>query len=206
MALVLFGLLGYLVGSIPISYVVVRLFYGKDVRSDGSGNVGAFNAYHVSGSPRIGIIVGVLDAIKGFLVPFAAGIASGYDLRLQGFALCCLLLGHNYPVWLKFHGGRGLAPAAGGMFAIGYSMTIIWCVVWFITFKIFRNVLKANLMAIVAAPLIVFFLAPSAWIRFCMFHHGAVADYKILVCLISGIHLLRHSDVLNALIRQKTIA
>ena len=155
---------GYFFGSIPTAYLIVRRRAGIDIRKNGSGNVGAFNWYDVTQSKQIGIMVGVLDGLKGFIVALAAGQLLGGSFLNQSAALCSALIGHNYPVWLRFRGGRGLAPAAGGMFAIGISYTIIWCATWFISFKSGMDILKANIAAIILTPVILLII-PSAWIE-----------------------------------------
>ncbi len=193
---------GYLVGSIPTAYLTVRWRAGVDVRQVGSGNVGALNAFSVTRSKGTGVIVGVLDGAKGLLVAVVAGPLLGGDFWLQSTALVGALLGHNYPVWLRFHGGRGLATAAGGFFAIGVSYTIIWCLSWFVTFKWLRDVLKANIIAILATPIILMLL-PSEWIEALMIRRIAATDYRTFSFIISGLILLSHLDALREIVKRK---
>ena len=193
---------GYLFGSIPTAYLIVRRRAGIDIRKTGSGNVGAFNSYDVTRSKQIGIMVGVLDGIKGFIVALAAWQLLGGSFWIQSTALCGALIGHNYPVWLHFRGGRGLAPAAGGMFAIGISYTIVWCVTWAIVFKIEKDVLKANIFAILLTPMILL-IVPSAWIEAVMVHNISATDYRIFSFIMSSIHLLSHWQPLKEIIRHK---
>ena len=182
---------GYLFGSIPTAYLIVRRKAGIDIRKTGSGNVGAFNSYDVTQSKRIGIIVGLLDGLKGLIVALAAGQLLGGTFWHQSAALSGALIGHNYPLWLRFRGGRGLAPAAGGMFAIGISYTLVWCATWAVAFEFTKNILKSNITAIVLAPLILL-LIPSAWIEAVMVCGSSATDYRIFSFLMSGIHLLSH--------------
>lgn len=193
---------GYLVGSIPTAYLTVRWRSGVDVRSSGSGNVGALNAFSVTRSKGTGVIVGVLDGAKGLLVAVVAGPFLGGDFWLQSVALAGALLGHNYPVWLRFHGGRGLATAAGGFFAIGVSYTIVWCLSWFVTFRLVRDVLKANIIAILATP-IVLLLLPAEWIEALMLRQISATDYRTFSFIISGLHLLSHLDALKESVKRK---
>ncbi|MGD0038026.1 MAG: glycerol-3-phosphate acyltransferase [Bacteroidota bacterium] len=193
---------GYLFGSIPTAYFIVRLRAGIDIRKNGSGNVGAFNSYDVTQSKQIGIIVGVLDGVKGFIVALAAWQLLGDSFWNQCAAFCGALMGHNYPIWLHFQGGRGLAPAAGGMFAIGISYTIVWCVTWFIAFESVKNILKANIVAIILTPIIVLII-PSAWIEAVMVRNISATDYRIFSFIISGIHLLSHWQPLKEIIQHK---
>jgi acyl phosphate:glycerol-3-phosphate acyltransferase len=187
---------GYLIGSIPTAYLVVRLRAGLDLRTEGSGNVGALNSFYVTQSKSTAIIVGVLDGLKGLIIAFAAGQFLGGSFWSQSLALLSGIIGHNYPVWLRFHGGRGLATAAGGMFAIGIIYTITWCVTWFISFKIIKDIVIANVIAIVLAPILML-LIPSTWIEILMIREASITDYRIFSFLLSGILLLSHIDVVK---------
>jgi glycerol-3-phosphate acyltransferase PlsY len=199
---ILYLLGGYLIGSIPTAYLTVRLTAGVDVRKSGSGNVGALNAFSVTKSKSTGIIVGLLDGVKGLVVAVVAGPVLGGAFWLQSIALGGALLGHNYPVWLRFHGGRGLATAAGGFFAMGISYTIVWCLTWFAMHRWVRDVLKANIIAILATP-IVLLLIPSGWIEAFMIRQIAATDYRTFAFIISGIHLLSHLDALKEIVKRK---
>ena len=193
---------GYLIGSIPTAYLIVHRRAGIDIRNNGSGNVGAFNSYDVTHSKIIGITVGVLDGVKGFIVALAAWQFLGGSFWNQSAALCSALIGHIYPVWLRFKGGRGLAPAAGGMFAIGISYTIIWCATWFIAFKSVKDILKANIAAIILTPIILLII-PSAWITAVMVHDISATDYIIFSSIMSSIHVLSHWQPIKEIIQHK---
>jgi glycerol-3-phosphate acyltransferase PlsY len=195
--------LGYLIGSIPTAYLIVKQKKGFDVRTQGSGNVGALNAYSVTQSKKTGIVVGILDGVKGLTIALITGQLFGGSFWIQSLALCGGIIGHNYPIWLRFHGGRGLSPAAGGMFAIGVSYTIVWCLTWFISFKIIKDILSANLVAIFLTPIIIFIL-PSTWINMFMVREIAATDYRILSLIISGIHLMSHRDAIRNVLKNKS--
>jgi glycerol-3-phosphate acyltransferase PlsY len=193
---------GYLVGSIPTAYLIVRLKSGIDLRTKGSSNIGALNVYNVTRSKWTGITVGLLDGVKGFLVVLIAGELTGGSFWIQSSALFSAIIGHNYPVWLRFHGGRGLASAAGGMFAIGIGYTLIWCLIWFISFKYLKNILRANLAAIFLTPIILLFI-PSIWIGALMIREVFITDYRIFSFIMSGVLLLSHWQPLKEIIRSK---
>jgi glycerol-3-phosphate acyltransferase PlsY len=199
---ILFLIGGYLVGSIPTAFLTVQWRAGIDVRRAGSGNVGALNAFSVTRSKGTGVFVGLLDGAKGLLVAAVAGPILGGNFWLQSAALVGALLGHNYPIWLRFHGGRGLATAAGGFFAIGISYTVIWCLTWFVMFRWVRDVLKANIIAILATP-IVLLLLPSEWIEAIMIRQIAATDYRTFSFIISGLLLLSHVDILREIAKGK---
>ncbi len=195
-------LCGYVVGAIPTAYLIVRFASGKDVRTNGSGNAGAYNAFAVTQSKRLGILVGLLDGLKGFAVAYAAGQMLGAEFWLQATALFGVLLGHDYSAWLKFRGGRGLAPAAGGVCAIGISYMIVWCITWFISFKSMHDILKANLIAILVAPLVLL-VVPAGWIDIGMIHAASATDYRLFSFILSGILLLSHLEVTKELTKER---
>jgi acyl phosphate:glycerol-3-phosphate acyltransferase len=194
-------LIGYLVGSIPTAYLIIRWKAGLDIRMQGSRSVGAYNAFDVTQSKKTGIVVGILDGLKGFIVAFAAGQLIGGSFWIQSSALSGAIIGHNYPIWLRFHGGKGLATAAGGLFAIGISYTIVWCVTWFISFKIIKDILNANLIAVILTPVTILVLS-SSWINLFMIRDNSATDYRYLSFIISGIILMSHWDTLKNILRK----
>jgi acyl phosphate:glycerol-3-phosphate acyltransferase len=102
---------GYLLGSVPFAFLLARSWGGVDVRRTGSGNVGAANVFR-STSIRVALVVMALDAAKGAAAVLVAQGAGGGD-RARAAAGCAALVGHIYPVWLGFRGGKGVAPAFG---------------------------------------------------------------------------------------------
>jgi glycerol-3-phosphate acyltransferase PlsY len=105
-------LLGYLCGSIPFGVILTRRLRGVDVRSQGSGNIGATNVARVAGK-RLGGWVLLLDAVKGAVPVIVARVALPDELRLHAAVGMAAVLGHVFPVWLKFKGGKGVATALG---------------------------------------------------------------------------------------------
>ena len=99
---------GYLIGSIPFAFLLVKRSSKIDIRQAGSGNVGSFNAFLVTRSKTLGVLVGVLDGIKGLVAVLLAGYLVGSLLSIQAFSLFGAIVGHNYPLWLKFKGGGDL--------------------------------------------------------------------------------------------------
>jgi len=142
----------YFIGSIPTAYILVKLKSNKDITKEGSGNVGTLNSLMVTGSKAIGAIVLILDVLKG-LVPVYIML---YLLQADYFAVmigsCGLILGHNYPVWLRFKGGRGLAPGAGIFLILNYYIIIGWLLMWLLVFLFRKKVLIANTVATFALP------------------------------------------------------
>ncbi|MBN2425490.1 MAG: glycerol-3-phosphate 1-O-acyltransferase PlsY [Calditrichaceae bacterium] len=153
----LYFVVSYLFGSFPTAYLLIRIASKKDIRNEGSGNVGTFNAIRVSRKKWIGAVVLLIDLLKGALPAWYAGSISGKDDLIMLLVVCGVTLGHVYPVWLKFKGGRGLAVAAGALLMIEPVFVGIWLAIWLIFYIILRIHTIASMIATVALPVIVFF-------------------------------------------------
>lgn len=168
----------YLLGSIPVGWIVGKVFYHKDIRKDGSGNVGATNALRLFGTAT-GIVVLLLDAAKGFIATFLAVklLPAGSPIM----ALCALLviLGHVFPLYLGFKGGKGVATAAGAFLGVAPASLGLGLVAFIIVTWLSRYV---SLGSIVAALV---FLVHSLW----QISRAEAADYASLV-LISFVVLM----------------
>jgi glycerol-3-phosphate acyltransferase PlsY len=112
--------LGYVLGSIPFGYLLVRVRSGRDVRAMGSGNIGATNVARTAGWST-GVATLFLDLAKGFFAVWLAGHLSDGNIRFTMFAGLAAILGHVFPVWLKFSGGKGVATALGVFLMISWT-------------------------------------------------------------------------------------
>jgi len=146
----------YLLGSIPFGLLLGRLFGAADIRQQGSGNIGATNVARVVG-PVAGVLTLLLDAGKGAAaVYFAARLTSGSATWLM-VATLCVLLGHCFPIWLGFRGGKGVATAAGA-FLVWCPIAVLGAVILFILVVAFwRFVSLGSISAATAMPLLVYF-------------------------------------------------
>ncbi len=194
----------YLIGSIPTAYLFVRWKAGIDIREAGSGNVGAFNTFDVTKSKWTGIIVGLLDALKGFIVAATLGWIFKFPFEMQVSGLLAAILGHNYPIWLRFKGGRGLATGAGGMFAVGLAYTAVWCVVWAAVYFYKKDILIGNLVAILVAP-IVLLVMPGSWIEGLAVVQCSASSFRVLAFVLSAILILSHIDAINDLRTKRSV-
>ncbi len=155
----------YLLGSIPFGYVLVRVFRGEDVRQIGSGNIGATNVARKA--PGLGIATLALDMAKGYAavglarwLANRAGIASyGKDwYLLVGLAAVFGILGHVFPVWLKFKGGKGVATGVGVFLALVPTAVLIVLAIFAVIFAFFRYVSLASIIATAAFPVVGYLL------------------------------------------------
>jgi len=158
LAMLLVG--SYLLGSIPFGYLAGRLT-GIDIRQAGSGNIGATNVVRVLGK-RYGYPVLALDVSKGFVaVKIAMLIAPGRPPEWNSpeifgiLAAISSVLGHLYPPWLKFKGGKGVATSAGALLALTPVATLIGVVIWIIVFWLTRYVSLASMIAAVVLPIVI---------------------------------------------------
>jgi glycerol-3-phosphate acyltransferase PlsY len=147
----------YLLGSIPFGLLVAHVFGGKDVRKSGSGNIGATNVSRVAG-PVAGILTLLLDAAKGSVAVLAAARLTSDSAAWMMVAGLLVLIGHCYPLWLNFKGGKGVATAAG-VFLVLCPLAMFSALAIFILVVIFwRFVSLGSLAAAAAIPLLIYFL------------------------------------------------
>ena len=184
----------YLLGSIPAGYIAGRLC-GIDIRTQGSGNIGATNALRVLGKPW-GYAVFLFDFLKGLIPVLLADCWSSQigtihpASALGALAALCLLLGHSFPVWLGFRGGKGIASSAGvmvGLFPIAFLVSLG---VWLLVLSISRIVSLASIAAAVALPMtvtILFMRHQSDWLALMV---------SILMCLLA---VWRHRSIIARL-------
>jgi acyl phosphate:glycerol-3-phosphate acyltransferase len=146
----------YLLGSIPFGLLLGKLLGVADVRKEGSGNIGATNVARVAG-PVAGILTLLLDAGKGALAVFLAGRFSSESALWMMIAGFCALMGHCFPIWLRFCGGKGVATAAG-VFLVLCPLACLGAVVLFVLVVIYwRFVSLGSISAAAAMPLLVYF-------------------------------------------------
>ena len=153
----------FLLGSVPSAYLWVRAKTGKDIRTMGSGNVGATNVFRSIGRAD-GIAVLALDAAKGIAGVWIGGalLPTMADPQLLGFALgCAAILGHVFTPWLGFKGGKGVATGAGVAFAVYPAPFLLALVVWAATLKVSRYMSVASILAAYVFAGAVFWLVPG---------------------------------------------
>ncbi len=192
----------FLTGSIPTAYLIVKRHHKLDLRNEGSRNIGTLNAYEVTGSKRTGKTVLVLDALKGMVPVFLAHWLFPHLEALSGIALFAVVLGHNYSPWIGFKGGRGLAPAAGGMLAINPMLVGVWAAVWYLAFSLTKNVHWGNIIATIVLPVFVWLASAVAAVA----NLTALPDDGTLgytTAAICGLIFIRHAKPLRDLLYPK---
>ena len=143
------GIICYLMGSIPFGFLLTKIFLNKDIREIGSGNIGATNALR-TGNKFIGYATLTLDILKAVIpVLFIKFNFSEYVY----IASLCAFLGHVFPVWLKFKGGKGVATYLGILFALKISFGLIFIITWLIVFALSKFSSLSSLAASISIPI-----------------------------------------------------
>ena len=143
------GIASYLMGSIPFGLILTKIFLNKDIRDIGSGNIGATNALR-TGNKLIGYSTLILDIAKAIIPVIFVKI--NYP-ELIYVASLCAFLGHVFPIWLKFKGGKGVATYVGILFSINFLLGIIFVTSWGIIFLIFRYSSLSSIIGSISIPI-----------------------------------------------------
>ncbi|MDM6171004.1 glycerol-3-phosphate 1-O-acyltransferase PlsY [Staphylococcus aureus] len=193
MMIIVMLLLSYLIGAFPSGFVIGKLFFKKDIRQFGSGNTGATNSFRVLGRPA-GFLVTFLDIFKGFITVFfplwlplhADGPISTFFTNGLIVGLCAIL-GHVYPVYLKFQGGKAVATSAGVVLGVNPILLLILAIIFFVVLKIFKYVSLASIVAAIC----------------CVIGSLIIQDYILLVVsfLVSIILIIRHRSNIARIFR-----
>ena len=149
------GIISYLMGSIPFGFILTKIFLKKDIREIGSGNIGATNALR-TGNKLIGYSTLLLDVMKAILPVLYVKINHP---ELIYIASLCAFLGHVFPIWLKFKGGKGVATYVGILFAINIYFGLIFIISWLITFAFSKFSSLSSLIGSISIPIYLLILA-----------------------------------------------
>jgi acyl phosphate:glycerol-3-phosphate acyltransferase len=191
----------YLLGSIPFGYLLVKTFRGQDIRLSGSGNIGATNVAR-SGAKGLGAATLSLDILKGLLaMGFAAALAGssfnicgGHEatcipqLRLMSVGALLAVLGHVFPVWLKFKGGKGVATALGVFALLFPKGVVVSLAIFIIVLGLSRYVSLGSILAALAFPIAAYFLYHPDWMSLA------------LTAAVSAVVILKHHQNIRRLL------
>jgi len=178
----------YLLGSIPFGYVLVRIFKGEDVRTTGSGNIGATNVARKS--PTLGIATLLLDAAKGLAAVLVARVlfSGPHQPLIMTTAAFFAVLGHLFPVWLKFRGGKGVATSLGAFILLTPKSILCMVVLFLLIAVAFRYVSLGSVAVAAAFPLL-------AW----ALHEYVDSWQLVLIALVSLLVIWRHRQNIGRL-------
>jgi len=162
MEIIVISILSYLMGSIPFGFILTKIFLKKDIRDIGSGNIGATNALR-TGNKSLGYGTLFLDVIKA-VIPVIYVKLNYPDYIF--IASLCTFLGHIFPIWLKFKGGKGVATYIGILFSINLTIGFIFISVWFFTFLISKYSSLSSLFGSLSVPIYLFFFTSQNLVFF----------------------------------------
>jgi glycerol-3-phosphate acyltransferase PlsY len=162
MDILIVGIICYLIGSIPFGYILTKMFLKKDIRDIGSGNIGATNALR-TGNKTIGYATLFFDIVKA-VIPIIY-IKLNF-MELLYIASLCIFLGHVFPIWLKFKGGKGVATYVGILFALNIYFGLVFVISWLITFALFKFSSLSSLVASISIPIYLLILSKFEHIFF----------------------------------------
>ncbi len=180
---VLAAFVGYLAGSIPFGLLLTKFVSGEDIRAIGSGNIGATNVLR-SGRKGLAAATLLLDGAKGAI---AVALAHILSVDLAAVAGLAAVLGHNFPVWLKFKGGKGVATTSGVLLAISWPVGLGFCLTWMAVAAASRYSSLAALLALAAAPFYAALLSNQSVV--------------ILAALLAVLGIARHHENIRRLLR-----
>ncbi len=157
MELFIISLVSYLIGSIPFGFLLTKIFLNKDIRNIGSGNIGATNALR-TGNKKIGFSTLILDILKAAITIIFVKFNYSEFIFISSL---CVFLGHVFPIWLKFKGGKGVATYVGILFSINLTYGLIFITIWLIVFFIFKYSSLSSIIASLSIPLYLFIFLNS---------------------------------------------
>lgn len=196
------AVIGYLLGSIPTAYLIVKKNKGIDITSTGSGNVGALNSFEVSGSKYIGLLVLIIDALKGLLSVYLCLLFFPLNFVYPSIALFLAVFSHCFNPWIGFKGGRGLATAAGGTALLFPYALFLWILLWVIAFAIRRDELWANIWA-TPISLIIIFITPFTAIKYSFPKAATEGELILFSMALLVIIFVKHIDPLKDIIKNR---
>jgi glycerol-3-phosphate acyltransferase PlsY len=186
------AVVAYLLGSIPFGFLLVRVFRKEDIRTMGSGNIGATNVVR-SGAKGLGALTFLLDAAKGYVAVFATQWLLGdwfSGQNIHAIAAAFAVLGHMYPVWLRFKGGKGVATAFGVFLALAPVAALIGLAVFVAVLLIWRYVSLASVASAVVFPIAALLLARGQ----------ATALFTAVTVLIPLLVIVKHRQNIRRLV------
>lgn len=195
------AIVAYLLGSIPFGYLLVRIFRGEDIRKTGSGNIGATNVAR-TGSKWLAIATLLLDALKGYLAVAhvfllahdhpdkVAQAGPHYLYTLAALAGLCAILGHMFPVWLHFKGGKGVATAVGAFLAIAPTAILVSLALFLAVVAVTRYVSLGSVVGAAVFPFAAWWLNPET----------RNLHVMLLLAVSSLLVIIRHKDNIRRLL------
>ena len=196
MEIFLVAVFSYFCGSIPFGLILTKTFSGKDIRDVGSGNIGATNVLR-TGNKYLAFTTLILDIFKGY---FAVTITQQYFPELIQLSALLVFLGHIFPIWLKFKGGKGVATFIGILFALSYSLTLLFILTWITVALIFKYSSLSSIFASITV-FVISFIKESV-IKAFDSNISNVSDIKLLLFIFLILIIYTHKNNISNLINR----
>ena len=196
MEIFLVAVFSYFCGSIPFGLILTKAFSGKDIRNIGSRNIGATNVLR-TGNKYLAFSTLILDILKGY---FAVIITQQYFLELIQLSALLVFLGHLFPIWLKFKGGKGVATFLGILLALSYSLTLLFILTWITVALIFKYSSLSSIFASITV-FVISFIKESV-IKAFDSDISNVSDIKLLLFIFLILIIYTHKNNISNLINR----
>ena len=197
MEIFLVAVFSYFCGSIPFGLILTKTFSGKDIRAIGSKNIGATNVLR-TGNKYLAFSTLILDILKGYFVVI---ITQQYFPELIQLSALLVFLGHLYPIWLKFKGGKGVATFLGILLALSYSLTLLFILTWMTVALIFKYSSLSSIFASISVFVISFI--KENIIKALDPNISNVSDIKLLLFIFLILIIYTHKNNISNLINRR---
>ncbi len=201
MLYILSATVGYLLGSFPTAYILLKRAKSIDITRAGTGNVGAMNAFEITNSTSIGLFIFLIDALKGLLSVYLMILILPLNFVYPSIALLFAVLGHCYSPWISFKGGRGLSTATGGLLLLSPLLVFLWVVIWALFYLFKREIIISNVFAIVFSMIFIYSFS-GFFFRFTFPRPETLSTFDIFASAILILIMIKHFEPLQSLINQ----
>ena len=196
MEIFLVAVFSYFCGSIPFGLILTKTFSGKDIRDVGSGNIGATNVLR-TGNKYLAFSTLILDILKGYI---AVIITKQFFPELLQLSALLVFLGHIFPIWLKFKGGKGVATFLGILFALSYSLTLLFILTWITVALIFKYSSLSSIFASITV-FVISFIKENV-IKVFDPNISNISDIKLLLFIFLILIIYTHKNNISNLINR----
>jgi acyl phosphate:glycerol-3-phosphate acyltransferase len=196
------AILGYLLGSVPTAYLLLKKIKEINILETGTGNVGAMNSYEITDSKLIGLTVLIIDALKGLLSVYLCLLFFPVSFVFPAVSLFFAVFSHCFNPWLNFKGGRGLATAAGGAVLLFPFALVVWSFMYIVMYIYRKDILLANITATIASLVIIISSSQIA-IKYSYPRASTRGELVLFTVALLIIIFVRHIEPLNDIIKNK---
>ncbi|MHB8581498.1 MAG: glycerol-3-phosphate acyltransferase [Ignavibacteriaceae bacterium] len=204
MLYILSAAVGYLLGSFPSAYIFLKKTKSIDITKTGTGNVGAMNAFEITNSKSLGLLIFFVDALKGLLSVYLMILIFHLNFIFPSIALLFAVVGHCYSPWISFNGGRGLSTAAGGLLLLSPLLVFLWIAIWVLFYLTKREIIISNIFATIFSLIIIFSFS-NFFFRFTFPRPDSFPTFILFASSILLIIMIKHFEPLQSLISQNKV-